>query len=202
LIDLFNKRRKEFEKLTWPLSQHLFQLAYWRLASHPDAEDVVQETYLRAYRSFNTFQPGTNLKAWMTRIMLNVISDHFKKRLRQPDMLALEDNSPEFDSLQSEAASLQNPEVQLTRDEIDPDLLEALQKLPISLLYPLLLRELEDMTYADIAATLEIPVGTVMSRLFRARRVVRSRLCKGEGTMGNQVAEESLLDLEEANDDM
>jgi RNA polymerase sigma-70 factor (ECF subfamily) len=202
LIDLFNKRRKEFEKLTWPLSQHLFQLAYWRLASHPDAEDVVQETYLRAYRSFNTFQPGTNLKAWMTRIMLNVISDHFKKRLRQPDMLALEDNSPEFDSLQSEAASLQNPEVQLTRDEIDPDLLEALQKLPITLLYPLLLRELEDMTYADIAATLEIPVGTVMSRLFRARRVVRSRLCKGAGTMGNQVGEESLLDLEEANDDM
>jgi RNA polymerase sigma factor (sigma-70 family) len=111
-------------------------------------------------------------------------------------------NSPEFDSLQSEAASLQNPEVQLTRDEIDPDLLEALQKLPISLLYPLLLRELEDMTYADIAATLEIPVGTVMSRLFRARRVVRSRLCKGAGTMGNQVGEESLLDLEEANDDM
>lgn len=202
MIDLFNKRRKDFEKLTWPLSQHLFQLAYWRLASHQDAEDVVQETYLRAYRSFNTFQPGTNLKAWMTRIMLNAISDLFKKRLRQPDILAIEDNSSELDSVQSEAASLQNPEVQLTRDEIDPDLLEALQKLPISLLYPLLLRELEDMTYADIAATLEIPVGTVMSRLFRARRVVRSRLCKDEGTMGNKGAQESLLDLEEANDDM
>jgi RNA polymerase sigma-70 factor, ECF subfamily len=202
LIDLFQKRRKNFEKLTWPLSHHLYQLAYWRLASHQDAEDVVQETYLRAYRSFHTFQTGTNLKAWMTRILLNVISDLFKKRLRQPDTLALDDDHSELDSVQSEAASLQNPEVQLTRNEIDPELLEALQKLPTSLLYPLLLRELEDMTYADIATTLEIPVGTVMSRLFRARRVVRSRLSKDERGLDNQIAEESLADVEEANDDM
>jgi RNA polymerase sigma-70 factor (ECF subfamily) len=202
LIDLFHKRRKDFEKLTWPLSQHLFQLAYWRLASHQDAEDVVQETYLRAYRSFHTFQSGTNLKAWMTRILLNVINDLLKKRLRQPDTLALEDDSPELNSAQSESASLQNPELQLTRAEIDPELFDALQKLPTSLLHPLLLRELEDMTYADIATTLEVPVGTVMSRLFRARQVVRNRLSKNVRAPENRTAERPIAEVEESNDDM
>jgi RNA polymerase sigma-70 factor, ECF subfamily len=202
LIDLFHNRRKEFEKLTWPLSQHLFQLAYWRLASHQDAEDVVQETYLRAYRSFHTFQTGTNLKAWMTRILINVINDLFKKRQRQPEIVALQDDSNELDSAQSESASLQNPEVQLTRDEIDPELFEALQKLPTALLHPLLLRELEDMTYADIASTLQVPVGTVMSRLFRARQVVRNRLSKNEYAPENRTAERPIIEVEEANDDM
>jgi RNA polymerase sigma-70 factor (ECF subfamily) len=177
-MKLFRNRRQEFEKLTWPLAHDLFRLAHWRLANLQDAEDVVQEAYVRAFRSFHTFQLGTNIKGWMTRILLNVINDTLKKRIREPNLLAIDDECDELASMQDQSALSRDPEDQLIEREIRPDLLKALQGLPTALLHPLLLRELEDMTYTEIATVLEIPTGTVMSRLFRARRVVRDRLTK------------------------
>jgi RNA polymerase sigma-70 factor (ECF subfamily) len=174
-MKLFRNRRQEFEKLTRPLARDLFRLAHWRLANLQDAEDVVQEAYVRAFRSFDTFQLGTNIKGWMTRILLNVINDTLRKRVREPDLLTIDD---ELVSLQDQSALSRDPEVQLIEREIRPDLLNALKGLPTSLLHPLLLRELEDMTYTEIATILELPTGTVMSRLFRARRIVRDRLTK------------------------
>ncbi len=174
----FQNRRKEFEKLTWPLGPDLFRMAYWRLANSHDAEDAVQDAYLRAYRSFNTFQTGTNVKAWMTRILINVINDTLKKRGRQLDFRANEDEFDELAVVADDSVIARNPEAQMIEQEIHPDLLAALQRLPTGLLHPLLLRELEDMTYAEIATILGIPAGTVMSRLFRARRVVRDQLAK------------------------
>jgi RNA polymerase sigma-70 factor (ECF subfamily) len=167
---------KEFEELTLPLGADLFRLAYWRLANKQDAEDVVQETYLRGFRSFHTFAPGSNIKSWMTRILFNVINDLFRKRRRQTDIITLDETGDEIASMQAESATLQDPQDQVMDAEIQPDLLEALRRLPTSLLYPLLLRELEEMTYQEIATILDIPVGTVMSRLFRARRIVRDYL--------------------------
>ncbi len=190
---LFHNRRKEFEKLTWPLGHDLFRLAYWRLGNQQDAEDVVQEAYLRAFRSFHTFQTGTNVKGWMTRILLNVINDTLKKRIQRPDVLAIDEGCVEMMSLQDQSASSRDPEVQLVEREIRPDLLNALQQLPTALLHPLLLRELEDMSYAEIATILGIPAGTVMSRLFRARRVVKDRLTQNvKGTAKWEVADHEL----------
>ena len=91
-------------------------------------------------------------------------------------MQSIQDDSEDIELMQSSSDSLKDPQIQLTDKEIDLELLDALRRLPSSLLNPLLLRELEEMTYDEIAATLEIPVGTVMSRLFRARRLVRERL--------------------------
>src|ERR1700723_1208186 len=99
-MKLFHNRRKEFEKLTWPLGRDLYRLAYWRVANQQDAEDVVQETYLRAFRSFHTFQVGTNVKGWMTRILFNVINDTLKKRVQQADVLAMDDEFDELETLQ------------------------------------------------------------------------------------------------------
>ncbi|HEY9792785.1 MAG TPA: sigma-70 family RNA polymerase sigma factor [Candidatus Obscuribacterales bacterium] len=192
---MFNSRRKQFETLTWPLSGDLFRFAYWRLGNRQDAEDVVQETFLKAYRSFHTFERGTNARAWMTRIMINVIKDTFKRRSQQPEVLALDDHIDEIEFAQSSSAALQNPETQLTQNEVDPQLLEALKRLPSALLHPLLLREFEDMTYNDIAAVLDVPVGTVMSRLFRARQLVR-RLLSGRSGSPDDAA------TEVANDDL
>jgi RNA polymerase sigma-70 factor, ECF subfamily len=192
-MKLFHSRRKEFEKLTWPLGHDLFRLAYWRLANQQDAEDVVQEAYLRGFRSFHTFQIGTNIKGWMTRILLNVINDTLKKRIQQPDLLTIDDECDELVSMPDQSAMAKNPELQLIEKEIRPDLLDALQRLPTSLLHPLLLRELEDMTYAEIANILDIPTGTVMSRLFRARRIVRDQLTKNEkGTVKPEVADHEM----------
>jgi RNA polymerase sigma-70 factor (ECF subfamily) len=190
---LFHNRRHEFEKLTWPLGHDLFRLAYWRLGNQHDAEDAVQEAYLRAFRSFHTFQKGTNIRGWMTRILLNVINDSLKKRIQRPYVLAIDEGCVEMMSLQDQSASSRDPEVQLVEQEIRPDLLHALQQLPTALLHPLLLRELEDMSYAEIATILGIPTGTVMSRLFRARRVVKDRLTQNvKGTVKEEVADHEL----------
>jgi RNA polymerase sigma-70 factor (ECF subfamily) len=189
VIKLFQNRRKEFEKLTLPLGADLFRLAYWRLGNQQDAEDVVQEAYLRAFRSFHTFEKGTNIKGWMTKILLNAINDTLKKKIKQPDLLVIEDECEELVNMQDESASSRNPEVQLIEREIRGDLMEALKRLPTALLHPLLLREVEDMTYEEIATLLSIPVGTVMSRLFRARRAVRDRLRKIKVTGKAEVAD-------------
>ncbi|RTL36644.1 MAG: sigma-70 family RNA polymerase sigma factor [Candidatus Melainabacteria bacterium] len=185
-MKFFRSKRKQFEELTGQFSQDIYRLALWRLANRQDAEDVVQDTYLRAFRSFHTFQTGTNTKAWLTRICLNVINDTLKKRIRQPDTVTLESENDELESLQSQSQSLQDPAVQLASNEFDPHLLRALQKLPESLLYPLLLREIEELSYEEIAAVLSIPTGTVMSRLFRARRIVRERLTEPAQSLTKQ----------------
>jgi len=190
-MKFFHNRRKEFEQFTWPHGHDLFRLAYWRLANAQDAEDVVQETYLRAFRSFHTFRLGTNVKGWMTRILLNVINDSLKKRVRDADLLAFDDGDDLIMSVADQSAIARDPLVQLSEEEIGPDLLEALQQLPTALLHPLLLRELEDMSYAQIAEILGVPTGTVMSRLFRARKVVKDRLTKNvKGTIKQEVADE------------
>lgn len=164
--------------MTCPFGPELFRLAYWRLSNTQDAEDVVQEAYLRAFRSFHTFQIGTNVKGWLTKILLNVINDKLKKLIQQNDLLAIGNECDEIEYLPDHSSISKDPEIQLTEHEIRPDLLEALQRLPTSLLHPLLLRELEDMSYEEIAIVLGIPSGTVMSRLFRARRVVRESMTK------------------------
>lgn len=158
------------------LAPELFRLAYWRMSNTQDAEDVVQETYLRAYRSFHTFAPETNIKAWMTKILLNVISDSLRKRSKYNEVIDREYGHEMLDVIADQSTAAQNPEVKLSACEIRPDLMAALQRLPATLLHPLLLRELEDFSYEQIAALLDIPVGTVMSRLFRARRMVRDQL--------------------------
>jgi RNA polymerase sigma-70 factor (ECF subfamily) len=146
------------------------------MSNTQDAEDVVQETYLRGYRSFHTFLPETNFKAWMTKILLNVINDSLRKRSRYNEVIDREYGHEMLDTVADQSGAALNPELKFTASEIRPDLMSALQCLPSTLLHPLLLRELEDFSYDQIAALLDIPVGTVMSRLFRARRTVRDKL--------------------------
>lgn len=192
-MNIFNSKRKKFEALALPFGADLFRLALWRLGNKQDAEDVVQDTYLRAYRSFHTFQSGTNAKAWLVKILLNAVTDALKKRVRQPNTVDIDDALVELETAQLAEAKEQDPAVQFSQHEIDPDLMDALRRLPTALLHPLLLRELEDMTYEDIATTLGVPIGTVMSRLFRARKLVRERLSKpASAKMKNEVPENEM----------
>lgn len=192
-MNIFNSKRKKFEALALPFGADLFRLALWRLGNKQDAEDVVQDAYLRAYRSFHTFQSGTNAKAWLVKILLNAVTDALKKRVRQPNTVDIDDELVELETAQLAEAKEQDPAVQLSQHEIDPDLMDALRRLPTALLHPLLLRELEDMTYEDIATTLGVPIGTVMSRLFRARKLVRERLSKpASAKIVNEVPENEM----------
>jgi len=177
-LNAFFNRKKEFEKLTWCFAGQLYRLAFSRLSNQQDAEDVVQETYVRAFRSFHTLAPNSDTRAWLMKILLNVIRDYYSKMLRTIPTEPIDESSEEDLSDGNLPSHTKNPEDKLLENEIDAGLLQALHSLPSTLLYPLLLREIEDLNYQEIAGVLDIPVGTVMSRLFRARQSLRNQLAQ------------------------
>ncbi len=177
-MKLFFSRRKEFERATMPFAGPLFRLARWRLGNVQDAEDAVQETFLRAYRSYGTFQPGSNMRAWLSKILVNVINDSLGRTQREVPRVSMDENLDELELQVSNSASHRDPQIQLSEKEFDEDLSTALRALPVALLNPLLLREIDDLSYQEISTVLEVPPGTVMSRLYRARQLMRNYLTK------------------------
>ena len=143
-----------------------------------DAEDLVQETYLRAFRAADRFEPGTNLKAWLFTILHNAARNRLRDRARATVTFNSEvvdraaDASPEA-GLSSAA---ETPETLLLRDILDPDLQAAVDALPDPFRQAVWLRDVEEFSYAEIAEMLAIPVGTVMSRISRGRRQLFERL--------------------------
>jgi len=150
-------------------SKTLFSYAATRLNSQSDAEDVVQETFLKAYRSLASFKPGTDAKSWLFQILINTIRDHYRKASSRGATMPIEDVDETTIEISALAPSPEEIAVQREQSEM---LAEALTKLPEQLAAPLMLREIADQSYKDIASALEIPIGTVMSRLSRARKLL------------------------------
>ena len=169
-----------FEDLALPLFPSLYNVAFWLTRNSTDAEDLVQETSLKALRGFDTFQPGTNFKAWIFRILRNTYLTS-RTGLAALRTVALEEELGESDEsgqrLYPEGAiDRQTPEMNLIRLADKAALHAAMEKLPSPLLEVILLCDVEEMKYKEIAAVLEIPIGTVMSRIARARTVLRGAL--------------------------
>ena len=168
---------ERFQSEALPLLQEMYGAAL-RLARNPsDAEDLVQETYLRAYRAFNTFEEGTNLRAWLYRILTNAFINLYRKRQRQPQTVS-EDEVPEwylYDRL-AERDVEASAEAQVLESLPDEDVQRALQDLPEQFRLAVLLADVEGFSYREIAEILEVPIGTVMSRLHRGRRALEKRL--------------------------
>jgi RNA polymerase sigma-70 factor (ECF subfamily) len=169
-----------FEDLALPLLPSLYNLAVWLSRNPADAEDLVQETFLKALRGFATFEPGSNFKAWIFRILRNTYLTS-RSGLAVKRTVALEDELEERDDsgsrLVPEATiDRQTPEVHLIRLSDRTALRAAMEKLAPPLLEVILLCDVEEMRYKEIAAVLEIPIGTVMSRIGRARAALRVAL--------------------------
>ena len=144
-----------------------------RLTRRPaDAEDLVQDTYLKAFRAANQFQRGTNLKAWLFTILHNTYRNMRRHDGRNP----VDVNSETVEQAVDVAGADQTPEQLLTRATLDADLQEALDALPEAFRQAVWLRDVEEFAYAEIAAMLDIPIGTVMSRISRGRRMLYERL--------------------------
>ncbi len=157
-----------------PLFDRLYNFACWLTQDREEAEDLVQETYAKALKAFSSFQAGTNFRAWMYRILRNTF---LTSRAGMKQSVPLE----EEDGEDVVAVVEQTPESDLLR-RTDIDLIHrALDTLPVNYREALLLCELEEMSYRDIAATIGIPIGTVMSRLSRARRALREAVLKLQG---------------------
>ena len=151
-----------------------------------DAEDLVQETYLKAFRSAHQFEPGTNLKAWLYTILHNTFRNLRRHDARNP----VDVDSDAVDRAVGGSPDEQSPERLLTRATLDADLQAALDALPDAFRQAVWLRDVEELTYAEMAKVLDIPIGTVMSRISRGRRALfdglqaRRRAADREGTMG------------------
>jgi RNA polymerase sigma-70 factor, ECF subfamily len=145
-----------------------------RLTHRPaDAEDLVQDTYLKAFRSADRFEPGTNLRAWLFTILHNTARNRARDRSR--DTVTVDSEAVDRAEI-STAGPGDTPETLLLRDTLAPDLQAAIDALPEVFRQALWLRDVEEFSYAEIAAMLSIPVGTVMSRISRGRRLLFERL--------------------------
>ena len=156
-----------FELLAMPLFDRLYSFANWLTQNRDEAEDLVQETYAKALKGFSSFQPGTNFKAWMFRILRNTFLN---------SRTGLKAATVPLDPAEDESAlpvENQTPETILI-DRASREIVQAaIEELPVAYREVLLLCEMEEMSYQEIAATVAIPIGTVMSRLSRARRLLR-----------------------------
>jgi RNA polymerase sigma-70 factor (ECF subfamily) len=143
-----------------------------------DAEDLVQETYLKAFRSTNRFEPGTNLKAWLFTILHNTARNRARDRARAAVTFDSETVERAADATHdgTRGGSVETPETLLVRDTLDPDLQAAVDSLPDAFRQAVWLRDVEEFSYAEIAEMLQVPVGTVMSRISRGRRMLFERL--------------------------
>ena len=169
--------RERFQRDVVPLLSGMYSSALRMTRNPADAEDLVQETFLRAYRGFGGFQEGTNLKAWLYRIMTNTFINTYRKRQREPQTVP--DDGVEdwylYDRLaaQSSEASAESTVLESMPDE---DVKAAVDALPEGFRMAVLLADVEGFSYKEIAEMLDIPIGTVMSRLHRGRRALEKAL--------------------------
>jgi len=160
-----------FEELALPLFLLLYNHAFWLARNHAEAEDLVQETFSKALRAFDSFQPSTNFKAWIFRILRNTFLTS-RTGLAASRTVFLEDHIATFNI----AATDPNPEDHILRLDNQAALQAALDQLQAPLREVLLLCDVEEIKYKDIAVILDVPIGTVMSRISRARQALRQLL--------------------------
>lgn len=156
----------EFESIAMPHLNDLYRTARRTLGSQTEAEDVVQETYLQAWKSFHRFEPGTNIRAWLFKIMFHVINHHRRKSYR---LVTLK----EEEEFLFEQITYEPPVSPVLHDE---EILAALDRVPMNFRAVILLADVQEFSYKEVAAALDIPIGTVMSRLNRGRQMLRTHL--------------------------
>jgi RNA polymerase sigma-70 factor (ECF subfamily) len=168
-----------FQREALPLLDSLYGAALRMTRNPADAEDLVQETMLRAFRSFDRFEPGTNLKAWLFRILTNAYINTYRKKQREPQKVS-QDQVEDFDLYQElkdhDPELSRTPETIVLDSLVDSDILEAIEDLPEQFRLAVVLSDIEGFSYAEMAEIMGVPMGTVMSRLHRGRRALQKRL--------------------------
>ena len=172
-VDRGEETRKDFESLALPHVHDLYRTARRVVGDPATAEDLVQEAYLNAWKSFHRFEPGTNCRAWLFKILFHGIHHHRRKWFHT--------KARETDEILENTMAYESPIPERITDE---EVLAALERLSPEFREVVLLADVEELSYRDVAETLKIPVGTVMSRLSRARRQLRKELALLAASMG------------------
>src|SRR5438034_11779267 len=171
--------RVRFEEDALALSDQVYRVARHLASSREDAEELVQETYARAFRSWRSFTPGTNMRAWLLRILTNLNIDRGRRKQRTPDTQPLEEGDYFlYNRLEESTGDSTNDEERVVERLSQDDVVTALAAVPHDFRDVIVLVDIGDFSYADAAQILDIPIGTVMSRLHRGRRILKREMAE------------------------
>ncbi len=170
--------RAEFEAVALPHLDALYAAAVRLTRNERDAEDLVQDAFLRAFRFFDKFERGTNIKAWLFRILTNTFINRYRRATKERQLLEGSEREAVTERLIGREANelAQNPEQSFFDHLLSDDVLKAIDQLPVDFRMVVVLADLQEFSYKEIAEILGCPVGTVMSRLFRGRRLLQKSL--------------------------
>lgn len=171
------EKRARFEETAIPLMKHVLNAARHLTRREEDARDLTQETYLRAYRTFDNFRPGTNCKAWLLTILYSIFVNRYRKQQREPKTIPVEDLEEKFHrSLEAAEGTGTSEGAGFPVRWSDPEIASAVSDLPEGFRAAVLMVDVQELTYEEAARALECPIGTVRSRLFRARKLLFTSL--------------------------
>jgi RNA polymerase sigma-70 factor, ECF subfamily len=178
--------RVRFEEEALELADQVYRVARRLVGSREEAEDLMQETYARAFRSWQSYRPGTNLRAWLLRILTNLNIDRGRRKQRAPDMQPLEEGDYFLYNKLEAAGDGPSDEEHVVERLSQNDVVAALSEVPHDFRDVVVLVDIGDFTYADAAQILDIPIGTVMSRLHRGRRILKQAMA--ESAVGGEAS--------------
>jgi RNA polymerase sigma-70 factor, ECF subfamily len=171
-----NQHHRQFEKEMIPFMDMLYSYAFYLSGDKQQADDLLQDTYLKAYRFYNKFERGTNAKAWLYRIMKNTYINEYRRTHRQPEIVEYDEQISAYQMLPGVGSSIDEFRDALENKSFDDTMATAIAALPEKFKSVIVLRDIEDLPYEEIADLLEVPIGTVRSRLHRARSLLFDKL--------------------------
>jgi len=175
-MTLLKQKQREFEREALPHMDFLYNYAL-RMTNNPaDAEDLAQETYLKAYRFWDQYEKGTNIRAWLFRIMKNSYINRYRKESKEPDTVDYDEVKEFYNIIREESADANDLQETVFGNLLDDDVAGAIAGLPEDFRTVVILCDIEGLTYEEIAEFVDIPLGTVRSRLHRGRKLLRSKL--------------------------
>ena len=170
------KKHREFEAEALPHMDVLYNFALRTTGNQDDAHDLLQETYLKAYRFWDKYEKGTNIRAWLFRIMKNSYINRYRKETKEPDKVDYEDIENFYNTIRAESTDPNDLQKQLYGNLLGDEVTKALQDLPDDFRTVVILCDIEGLTYEEIAEFVECPIGTVRSRLHRGRKLLQAEL--------------------------
>jgi len=188
------KLHKEFEKEAVPHMDSLYNYALKMTGDSDDANDLIQETYLKAFRFWDKFEKGTNCKAWLFRILKNTYINTYRKETKEPDKVDYEDVENFYENVKPSSTDSAHLEKDIYDNLLDDELSEAITSLPEDFRTVVILCDIEGYTYDEIADFIDCPVGTVRSRLHRARKMLFTKLHKYAADKGYVEKDEDEID--------